>query len=345
MIKLKTMTKIKMAAKNLFAISPMAALNYVRYKLCVRRPEIDLSVFRPILGALLVTRRCNLSCPFCIIPPLSQPKEWQAYEADPKKIIQILGHPAMQHALYIGLSGGEPLLNESLTEIVRLIRGQGHLCGVVTNGTLLEQYVGELKKSGINIINVSLYDANSEKLAAILPKTNRTFRCRTNKILRQSELENSPQKIEEAIRMSRDAGCYGMYLGNYLPRCSDDSNEVIFEDNARYPQFRAEMTAKYRGFPIYWPTPMKRTLMPGDKKCRMLWHYLSVDMLGNTGLCCNYSTDHIGAYGNLFASKDTFGFNHPLKVAMRKALLAKNSEIPAICHNCPIMCDRWVSDY
>jgi len=342
---LKTMTKIQMAAKNLFAVSPEAVWNYVRYKFGPRRPEMDLSVFRPILVAFLVTRRCNLSCPFCIIPPLSQPGEWQAYEADPEKVLRILDHPAVRRALYIGLSGGEPLLNKDLPEIIRLVRSRGYLCGVVTNGTLLGEHVREIKKSGVNIINVSLYDTNMEQLAALLPEVNRVFPCRTNRILRKSELEKDPEKIEAAIRLSRDAGCYGMYFGNYLPRGIEDAAEVIWEENLRYLQFRAEMTSKYRGFPIYWPTPMKRTLMPGDKKCRMLWHYLSTDMRGNMGLCCNYSTGHHAAYGNLFAADEAGGLNLPLKVAMRKALLAKDGSVPSLCRNCPIMCDEWVSDY
>lgn len=345
MIALKTITKIKMAAKNLFAVSPMAVCNYVRYKLGARRPKMDLSVYRPILVALLVTRRCNLNCPFCIIPPLSQPKEWQAYEADPEKVVRILDHPAVKRAMYIGLSGGEPLLNKNLPEIVRLIRGRGHLCGIVTNGTLLGRHARELKESGVNIINISVYDANIEQLASELREANRIFPCRTNKILRRSELEKNPGKIEDAIRLSRDTGCYGMYLGNYLPHGNDDVNEVVFDDNVQYRQFRAEMTAKYRRFPIYWPTPMKRALTVGDKKCRMLWYYLSVDMLDNLGLCCNYSTDHHGAYGNLFAAEDTDGLNLPLKVEMRKSILADNSSIPTLCRNCPIMCDQWVSDY
>ena len=345
MIKLKTMTKIKMAAQNIFTVSPLSALNYVRYKLFKRGPEMNLSAFRPILGALLVTRRCNLNCPFCIVPPLSRPKEWQAYEADLEKVGRILDHPAVQRALYIGLSGGEPLLNKSLPNIVRLIRSRGHLCGVVTNGILLGQYVEELKKSGVNIINISIYDYNIEQLAAVLPEANRVFPCRTNKILRRSELEQNPAKIEDAIRLSRDSGCYGMYLGNYLPQVSEDTVEVIFEDNVKYSEFRAAMASKYRGFQIYWPTPMKRTLMPNDKMCRMLWYYISIDMMGNMGLCCNYSTNQNGEYGNLFTSDATGVLNLPLKVEMRKILLGEDSNIPVHCRNCPIMCDQWVSDY
>ena len=345
MVGLKTATKIKITLRNLFTISPGAIGNYVRYKLGPRRAEIHRAGYGPIVGALLVTKRCNLSCPFCIIPPLSKPDEWNRYEADPKKIIRILEHPLAKRVLYFGLSGGEPLMNKNLPEIVRLIRKRGHFCGIVTNGTLLGDHVRELKKNGITLINVSVYDTNIEKLSRILPQVNKIFRCRANKILRQSELERTPEKIEAAIRMSRDSGCYGIYFGNYLPHGTEDAGEVVYEDNVAYSMFRAEMTAQFRGFPIYWPTPMKRVLAPRDKKCRMLWYYLSIDMMGNLGLCCNFSIDHAGAYGNLFAHDDSGRLNTPMKVKMRTTLLADSPEIPAICRNCPIMCDEWVSDY
>jgi MoaA/NifB/PqqE/SkfB family radical SAM enzyme len=344
-LSLKTMIKLRLMLKNIFSVSPAAFYNYARYKLSARGPEMRAHSFRPILCALLVTRRCNLACPFCIVPPLSRPEEWQPYEADREKVERILRHPAVRRALYIGLSGGEPLLNKHLSEIVRLVRRQGHLCGIVTNGTLLTDRVRELKKSDINIINISVYDANIKKLAAELDAINRVFQCRTNKILFRSEVEKTPEKLEEIIRMSRDTGCYGIYFGNNLSFDTGEPDEILYDDNRAYGEFRARMTEKYRGFPIYWAAPVKRVLSREDKRCRMLWYYLSVDMMGNLGLCCVYSTDKKGGYGNLFEGDGLEPLNTALKVNMRKILLADNAEVPHRCRKCSIMCDPWVSDY
>ncbi|MFH0985373.1 MAG: radical SAM protein [Candidatus Omnitrophota bacterium] len=331
--------------KSVLSVSPSALYNYAKYKLSAREPKLNFLSYRPILCALLVTRRCNLSCPFCIVPPLSQPEEWRPYEADRGKVERILDHPAVRRAPFIGLSGGEPLLNEELGAIIRLIRQRGHLCGVVTNGILLMNRIRELKRNDINIINISVYDANIKKLAAELAAINNVFRCRTNKILFSSEVEKNPEKLEEIIRMSRDTGCHGVYFGNNLSFDTEGPDEIIYDDNESYREFRIRMTEKYRGFPIYWAAPVKRILSRQDKKCRMLWYYLSTDMMGNLGLCCGYSTDKQGAYGNLFAKDDTGSWNSVLKVNMRKIILADSAEVPGKCRKCSIMCDKWVSDY
>ncbi|MEW6265006.1 MAG: radical SAM protein [Thermodesulfobacteriota bacterium] len=325
-------------------VSPAVIVNYLRYKLRSDNPRLDLKT-RPIICTLVATVRCNLKCPFCIVPAAYDDSSWEEYEASVPKVIRILDHPLARRALYVGLTGGEPLMVDDLPGLVRLIRRRGHLCGVVTNGLLLGGQIRELKKSGLNVAAVSIYDLTLPRLQKIMPAVNSVFRCRANKILTRGEVENRQGFLEEVIRFSRDGGFLGLYFGNFLPQGTGTTDEVIYEDHPACADFRKRMTAKYAPFPIYWPKPHKRNIGPGDKKCRLPWYYIIVGMTGNLGLCNQHMPPPDGRYGNLFASSAAESVNHPSRLNMRLRIKAADGDVPEPCLGCPIMGDDWHAAY
>src|ERR1035438_7158547 len=97
---------------------------------------------------------------------------------------------------------------------------------MTTNGLNLDSRIEELKHAGINMISVSVYNTNFSALADALPRTNKTFRVRTNKIVLRTVLEENPSEIEEAIRMSIETGCFGTVLFLCLPRSEEHTSEL-----------------------------------------------------------------------------------------------------------------------
>ncbi|MFD2044782.1 GTP 3',8-cyclase MoaA [Ornithinibacillus salinisoli] len=115
-----------------------------------------------------VTDRCNFRCTYCM------PKEifGKDYQFLPKnhllrfEEIERLANLFVQLGVKkIRLTGGEPLLRRDLPKLVEklaVIDGLEDI-GLTTNASLLEKMAAELKRSGVNRINVSL-DALDNKV-------------------------------------------------------------------------------------------------------------------------------------------------------------------------------------
>lgn len=340
---LKNTTKLRMMAETVFTVSPACVLNYAMYKIRQPQPEIRLSRCGPVSASILVNRRCNLSCPWCVNGTLPPGLDLRDFDMDTERMKKLLLHPAVKRCLYIGLTGGEPLLNGSITDIIRLVRKHGHITGIVTNGILLRDRIRELKQSGVNQISVSVYPANVNTLHNVLSESNKILPARTTAIIQRSELENTPGKIEDIIRLSWESGCRGTVLTFLFPQ-GGDRNEVVYDDNTAYGDLKRRMTERYPKYPVYWPAPLVRTPSRKDKKCRMPWFFLIVDAQGNVGLCCNYPPDPAGRYGNLFDGLSENACNLSEARELRTGLLSNSSVVPAKCRDCFIISDPWLSD-
>jgi len=115
-----------------------------------------------------VTDRCNLRCTYCM----------------PEEGIELLKHSdilsfeeiadftrlAVTNGITkVRLTGGEPLVRKNIVELVSMlstIEGLEDL-SMTTNGVLLSDYACDLKKAGLNRINISLDTVNPEKYCDI----------------------------------------------------------------------------------------------------------------------------------------------------------------------------------
>jgi cyclic pyranopterin phosphate synthase len=104
-----------------------------------------------------ITDRCNLRCVYCmpaggIVP--SRHGDILTYE----EIVRIVAVAASLGVRKVRLTGGEPLTRKNVTFLVselRKIDGIEDL-SMTTNGTLLEQYAGELAQAGLDRVNISI---------------------------------------------------------------------------------------------------------------------------------------------------------------------------------------------
>jgi len=67
----------------------------------------------------------------------------------------------------IDLSGGEPMLHPDLDEIIRRIRHQGILAGLLTNGYLLTAArIERLNHAGLDRLQISIDNASPDSVSA-----------------------------------------------------------------------------------------------------------------------------------------------------------------------------------
>src|ERR1700735_845320 len=90
-----------------------------------------LSRDHPVMAHIIPIRRCNLSCTYCNeYDDFSKPVPL----ATMAHRIELLGR---LRTGVITLSGGEPMLHPELDDIIRAIRKNATLAGLITNGYLL----------------------------------------------------------------------------------------------------------------------------------------------------------------------------------------------------------------
>lgn len=336
MISLQLRIQLRLAQEAIRTVPARRLFNYAKSRWAPRSEVLDENRFGPRIFCCLVTRRCNLKCPWCLTPAIHDKR----FDLTPEVLDQFLTHPAVRNCTLVAFSGGEPLLNRDLAAMVARTRSQGYLASMTTNGMNLDSRVEELKRAGINMINVSVYNSNFSRLADSLPQINKTLQVRTNKIILRSVLEENPGEIEEAIRMSKEAGCLGTVLFLCLPH-DDGLENVVYEDHGAFADFKERISAKYPKYSISWPQPAKRHLTAGDKLCQFPWSVLTADAHGNLGPCCNYYPNPAKDCGNLLKDRSMEVLNGPFFKELRRGLLSPDPELPACCKGCYAMSDPW----
>ncbi len=105
----------------------------------------------PIMAHIIPIRRCNLSCTYCNeYDDFSKPVTLETMV----RRVELLGKLKTG---VITLSGGEPLLHPELDEIIRAIRKNATLSGLITNGYLLTaDRIRKLNDAGLDYLQISI---------------------------------------------------------------------------------------------------------------------------------------------------------------------------------------------
>lgn len=145
-----------------------------------------------------VTDRCNLRCRYCM-PEEGVEKRTHNDIMSIEEIILSAKAAASLGIKKIRITGGEPLVRKGIIPLCRelsSIEGIEELC-ITTNGTLLPEFAPELKKAGLDRVNISLDTLNPEKYTYIT---------------RRGNLQNALDGIDAAF----DAGFEKIKINNVL---------------------------------------------------------------------------------------------------------------------------------
>ena len=100
-----------------------------------------------------VTERCNLNCVYCGKTECGKKEK----ELSPQDIYAIASAFTRCGIRKIRLTGGEPLVRKDITQIVGLLRTLPlQTLALTTNGVYLKQYAAELRRAGLDSVNISL---------------------------------------------------------------------------------------------------------------------------------------------------------------------------------------------
>src|SRR6266568_4738655 len=110
-----------------------------------------ISIDHPLLAHIIPIRRCNLACEYC--------NEYDDFSkpVPTESMFQRVDKLGEFGTSVITISGGEPLLHPELDEIIRRIRKQGIIGGLITNGYLLtSERIQRLNRAGLEWLQISV---------------------------------------------------------------------------------------------------------------------------------------------------------------------------------------------
>lgn len=110
-----------------------------------------VSTDHPVLAHIIPMRRCNLACTYC--------NEFDK-TSDPVPLATMYERIDKLGSLgttIVTISGGEPLLHPELDEIIRRVRRNGIISGMITNGYLLTaERIQRLNRAGLEHLQISI---------------------------------------------------------------------------------------------------------------------------------------------------------------------------------------------
>jgi len=120
--------------------------------------------FIPLFSTIEITHDCNLKCRHCYnFDRTRHSKSPQVSTLSTEEIKKAMDQLAHAGALYLNLTGGEPLRHPDILELVSHAKKRHFYVRIKSNGTLLTQKKAhDLYQAGLDAIDISLYGSSED---------------------------------------------------------------------------------------------------------------------------------------------------------------------------------------
>lgn len=243
---------------------------------------LDHIKFSPFLAQLIVTRRCNLKCGYCNeYDHTSDPIPAEVLRARIDKL-KALG------AMAIEFSGGEPLLNPDIFDLIRYARNIGvPSVQMISNATLFtEEVVDKLNDAGLEHLQISVdgvkpNDVTVKVLDRLRDKLEMVSKKAKFKVVMSGVIGSAPaEEVLEVIHFAIDHGFQPRVLllhdGNGQLKLSEENMKL-------YEEVRKLMGERFKDSHDYRTKLMETGEAPF--KCRAGSRYLYIDEFGLVHWC------------------------------------------------------------
>ena len=244
------------------------------------------SRYNPLLGQVVVTRRCNLSCGYCneydnVSPPVPTPD-----------LVASIDHLAGLNTASITFTGGEPLLHPDLDLLVRKARAHGMIVTMITNGFHLTRgWIDRLNDAGlqgmqISIDNLKPDEVSMKSLASVERKLALLSQHALFKVNVNSVLGISGERTQDVVTVAETAARYGLQHSVGVLHDEDGLLKPLSPEQMRAYERVTKISPSIVHTLNYWL--FQKNLMHGranDWKCRAGARYLYVAEDGKVHWC------------------------------------------------------------
>ena len=325
-----------------------------KYIIHIQSNLLQKGIIKPKLRQLniFVTNRCNFSCFYCnrnvndkLLGVSYKYKNGSDFKFD-DLILLLNKYPTITRVSFVGI--GEPFLNKDLLLMAQYAKMNGKYTSVITNGSLLHQFWGEIGKS-FDSISISLHGLSPIELHIIAGVKEQIFQQFSENIqylcfkekkqyphlsIRASVvmLKNNLSRVRSAANFCVENSITELDIQNFLPVDLNDSNNCVFDDEPQYKNFINELIEDYTGtLKINSPTLIKRDKKNLSWNCTTFFNTLRVDGLGQVCGCCRIMIPK-AENGNIHYDSDVW--NNTYFIQMREKFWYPN-RLPECCRFCP----------
>lgn len=326
-----------------------ASLNLGLYTLL---PHSHRCWHRPIIITIDTASVCNLKCTMCWARLMRPDRKGIMKFND---FVKIVGQFS-PWAETISLSGaaGEPLLNPDLVNMIRYCKKIRMSPSVVTNGTLLDEDLGQkMLKAGVDEIRISIDGATKRTFESI--RIGAKFEEVTNNIralveqkkklhavgtfvgMQMTVMEKNLEELPAMVKLASSLGVKDLVIGGL--------NELTYPERTHLKSFKGETPIDVWATEIFRDTRqmaknLGMTLHIGKfDPCDAIWVHTYITWDGYVTPCCWAPDPEEVNFGNVFEEKFSHIWNNRKYQNFRKSVYSDNP--PPVCIGCPRLPSRF----
>jgi MoaA/NifB/PqqE/SkfB family radical SAM enzyme len=161
------------------------------------------STDHPLLAHIIPMRRCNLACTYC--------NEFDDF-SKPVPIDEMYRRIDKLGSLgtaVVTISGGEPLMHPELDDVIRRIRANGMIAGLITNGYLLvAERIQRLNRAGLEWLQISIDNVNPDEEEPEGSRQEIATARRACRLSREHQLRSRGRHLTPAGSSNNRQACY-----------------------------------------------------------------------------------------------------------------------------------------
>ncbi len=302
----------------------------------------------PLSGLLELTSRCNLRCVHCYLGP--QERHWDAKRRSRELSLDqwrsILDEIAEAGCLYLGITGGDPMVHEHFPELYRHACERGMLVTVLCNGNLVRDSIIELFREYPPLdVEISLYGATRETYEAVTKVPGSYVKCLNGvrKLLANGipvQLKTVLMKLNghELPAMRKIAEDFGVKLrvdSAIFPQLTDQDQAPLVQRLDPAEAIRLEMADP--AIAKAWDDQVQRTAAPSDSlyRCGAGVTGFYIDPFGNVSPCIMTTHRRHSLLERSFASLWARELEQIKRTQPREGYGCNSCEMQMACTSCP----------
>ncbi|CBW27883.1 putative molybdenum cofactor biosynthesis protein [Halobacteriovorax marinus SJ] len=293
----------------------------------VNRVQIKLKMVKLILPppnlVISLTSRCNKTCSFChYVTELNSPT-YKEDELTLEGFKTLLRSKSVPNYGRVCLYGGEPLLNKDFFSILKLANNKKYLTTIVTNGLLVGKYLEELKNSKLNLMTLSYYKEDIEKIRDSIKKISSYIPINVSYVVSNNRLD----ELKNMLEFSKDINAEMVTIENL--RENGVTNEKTLFESKELRAIQKSLNAQYSDHFILRWSGFNTAPKENEKiRCIDFWDTIFLNAKGEVSPCCQYP---LSSYKGSIESSCS-SINSKEMISLRKSFI--NNIAPDACKGC-----------
>ena len=291
---------------------------------------------QPVHAHILLTNRCSMVCEDCCFVDIINKKNTGPTDLTLENVTNISNEGIFSAVGRVILFGGEPLLCKDHLQIIRFFRSKGIVVQLTTNGlhSDKEAVLEALASTGLNMLNISIYDTSERGKKFNLKKIEKTFMLakagafplnRIGLLYHSTKVEDYERAYEFALKVGAQ---HLLFNTTFFSEINKAAKSIEIDDQ-QFLEGYINLCEKIKsdGFlQLYFPEKDEQNAT----RCPFIETSITIGPQETLSICC------------LVSPKPFYGtVKKPLPFLRAKKAFHEGN-VPGFCEKCPVLGTKYV---